>query len=406
MKIALLHNAAPPVVGGVETVLYHQANQFFLHGHQVTVIAGRGQTWNAEIPLIIDGRFDSRNSQVLTLKTELDKGEVSADFRQLSTDLRLILEQYLDGVDVVIVHNIASLHKNLAFTAALYQLSQSGSSTRFILWHHDLAWLMPGYMGELHDGWPWDLLRSPWPGARQVVVSEARRAELADLMKIAPGSITVVPAGIDLDSFFSLQVQTCNLVRQMALTKASPLILVPVRLTRRKNLELAIKMMFFLKETLPDAMLVITGPIGAHNPTNADYFSRLVDLRQSLGLQKTVHMLAENFPDGISSNQVAELYRLADCLFLPSREEGFGIPILEAGLERLKIFCTDLPALRALAGESAVYFSPDDEPQKVANLIFRQIEHDPVFQLRDRIRKKYSWQGVYQTWIRPLIEER
>jgi glycosyltransferase involved in cell wall biosynthesis len=406
MKIALVHNAGPPIVGGVETVLFHQACQIFQHGHKVSIIAGRGHMWNDGIPVIIDNRFDSCHPLVLSMKEQLDKGEVPAEFLKFSTDLLIALHRFLDGVDVAIVHNIASLHKNLALTCALYNYSQSGASPRLILWHHDLAWLMPEYQDELHDGWPWDLLRTPWGGVQQVVVSEARRSELADLMKIKLESISVIPAGMELEAFFGLQPQTCDFVRSLSLNKASPLLLTPVRLTRRKNLELAIKTMSCLRNSLPDAMLVITGPAGAHNPTNSDYFSQLKDLRRSLNLQGTVHLLAEYSPDGLSPSQVAEFYRLADCLFLPSREEGFGIPVLEAGLGRLIIFCTDLPALHALAGESAVYFSPDEDPQLVANKIIFRLSNDREFQLRDHIRKNFSWQGVYENWIKPLIEER
>ena len=45
MNVAMLHYSAPPVVGGVESVLAHQAQLFNEAGHKVRVIAGRGEAW-------------------------------------------------------------------------------------------------------------------------------------------------------------------------------------------------------------------------------------------------------------------------------------------------------------------------------------------------------------------------
>ena len=74
-------------------------------------------------------------------------------------------------VDILIAHNVCSLNKNLALTAALYQLHTSKKLPRLILWHHDLAWTTPRYQSELHDGYPWDLLRQDWGDITHVVVS-------------------------------------------------------------------------------------------------------------------------------------------------------------------------------------------------------------------------------------------
>ncbi|MBI2300477.1 MAG: glycosyltransferase, partial [Armatimonadetes bacterium] len=54
---------------------------------------------------------------------------------------------------------------------------------------------------------------------------------------------------------------------------------------------------------------------------------------------------------------LADLYALADVVLLPSSTEGFGLPLLEAGLHRVPIVCSDLPALREVVplviGQSA-----------------------------------------------------
>ena len=64
-------------------------------------------------------------------------------------------------------------------------------------------------------------------------------------------------------------------------------------------------------------------------------------------------------PGGVSDELMAELYRWADALLFPSEQEGFGLPLLEAGLARLPVFCTALAVLREAGGADVHYFPPD-----------------------------------------------
>ena len=404
MNITLIHYAAQPIVGGVETVVTRQAQLLARAGHRVQILAGRGEIWDAAIPVNIIPIIDSRFPQVLSAKAHLDKGNIPEGFSDLVYKIQGELLRFIEGEDVIILHNVASLHKNLALTAALYNIHLEASSTKCILWHHDLAWTSSRYESELHEGWPWDLLKTPWPDVKQVTVSKARRTELSDLLKIEPKEITVVSAGLDLQDFYSLNNRTIALFESMDVFLSNLIILIPVRITRRKNLELAIKTMAELKEIYPDGSLIITGPPGAHNPYNVKYLEELIALRKKLRLVDNVHILAETVPQGLPDICVGDIYRIADALLLPSREEGFGIPILEAGLAGIPIFCTDLPPLKSLAGKWATYFSIDEDPKAIAKIMCERLKTDPTYRLKVEVRQKYTWTAVYQQQIAPLLE--
>ena len=281
MNITLIHYAAPPVVGGVETVIARQAQLLSRAGHTVQIIAGRGETWDASIPVNIIPCIDSRYPQVLSAKASLDKGKVPEDFIDFVDRIKGELMRQIEGEDVVILHNVASLHKNLALTAALYNLHLTSHSRKCILWHHDLAWTTSRYQTELYDEWPWNLLKMAWPSVKQVTVSVARQKELSQLMNIDMHDISVVSAGLDLQDFYSLNKRTIALLESMKIIFSSPILLTPVRITRRKNLELAIKTMSELIKRYPQALLIITGPPGAHNPYNLEYMKELVNLRKN-----------------------------------------------------------------------------------------------------------------------------
>ena len=279
MNIAMLHYSVPPIVGGVESVIAHHARLMSADGHSVRLIAARGEALNEIIPLISIPFADSRHERVTQIKDQLDRGEVTKDFELLRDELAKQLQAVLSGVDILIAHNICSLNKNLALTAALHQLHASRKLPHLILWHHDLAWTTPRYIPELHDGYPWDLLRTDWGESTHVVVSELRRVELADLMKLDPASIRVIPNGVDAARFYKLESQTQTLLEQTHLLDAAPILLLPVRVTPRKNIELALHTLANLHKHFPHAALVVTGPLGPHNADNRKYFETLTNLR-------------------------------------------------------------------------------------------------------------------------------
>jgi glycosyltransferase involved in cell wall biosynthesis len=400
LHIALIHYSAPPIVGGVESVLAQHARLLARAGHTVRILAARGEPISDRIPLVPLPLIDSRHPRVLAAKAELDRGVVPADFEPLTSEILHALQQTLIGVDVLIAHNVCSLNKNLMLTAALQRLDRP----RPILWHHDLAWTTPRYRAELYDGYPWDLLRTDW-GARHVVVSALRQRELAKLMRIPIESIAVVPNGIDRAAFFKLSPVTLSLLQQIDLTRAAPVLLLPVRLTPRKNIELALRTLAALRHHLPEAILIVTGPLGAHNPANAAYFEKLKDLRTELNLSGAAIFLAELIDSYLPDEVIADFYRLADALFMPSREEGFGIPIIEAAFSRLPVFCTDIAPLQALGQADATYFSPDADPEQVARLIADRLQRESVYQFAARARRSFSWDAIYRDHIAPLLVE-
>ncbi len=401
-EVALLHYSAPPVVGGVESVLGHHARLMADAGHQVRIVAGRGEQVDPRIPFVHLPTADSRHPEVLAIKADLDAGRIPPEFAGLVESLTVDLSRILSDVDTLIVHNACSLNKNLALTAAVHSLT-SYDHLRVILWHHDLAWTTPRYRDELYDGYPWDLLRQAWRGVKQVTISEMRRHELAELFQIDEEAVTVVPNGVDVARFHKLEKQTRNYVQPLDLLHASPLLLLPVRITTRKNIELALRVCASLKRDFPQAKLVVTGPLGPHNPANVKYFEKLIALRKELGVENAICFLAELTKDYVPDEVISDFYHLADALILPSREEGFGIPVLEAGFANLPIFCADIPPLRSLGDAHATFFSPDANPDDLAMVIAEQLASSSVFQMRALVRGQYTWERIYQQNIAPLL---
>lgn len=403
MKISILHYSVPPIVGGVESVIAHHARLMSAGGHEVNLIAARGEALDEKITITKIPLADSRHERINQVKAQLDKGEVTQDFESLRDELMNELQKVLKDTNVLIAHNVCSLNKNLALTAALYKLHIEKKLPKLILWHHDLAWTTPRYLPELHNGYPWDLLRTDWKNTTQVVISELRRKELADLMKLDTKSIHVIPNGVDASRFYKFESQTQKFVQHMNLLDNAPILLLPVRVTPRKNIELALRTLSELKKEYPQAALVVTGPLGPHNQDNVKYFDKLRNLRKELNLENSAHFLAELVDTFLPDEVIADFYRVADALIFPSREEGFGIPLIEAAYSHLPAFCADIPPLRELGLEDVTYFSPDENPNLVANLIATYFKYSTTAKLSMRARLNFRWEAIYRQHIAPIL---
>jgi glycosyltransferase involved in cell wall biosynthesis len=407
-RIGLLHYSGPPVIGGVENTIEVHARMLANAGYQVVVIAGRGEVFDPQVEVHIIPEIGSRHPRVISIAKELAAGMVTQNFEQLKVEILNRLRPLVEQCDVIIVHNAVTMHKNLALTAALHQLCVEKKSS-CIAWCHDFAWLDELYVPDLHPGLPWDYLHKPWPDVKYVVVSHHRRDMITGLLKIPESEVTVITPGVNIGEFLGLSPLVLSLVDRLDLLKADPLALLPARVTRRKNIEFAIQVTACLQPLFPRPTLLVTGPPGPHNPKNLAYLRNLMQLKADLGLKERVIFIYEQQgPEAhleLPYSAVSELYRIADCLIFPSQREGFGIPVLEAGLARLPIFAASIPSIHESMGDFAHYFDPKGDPQHVAERIHDILADSSAYKLRRQMIERFSWQSIFQQQILPLLEE-
>lgn len=410
-KVGILHYSAPPVIGGVENVILAHVRLFIEAGCSVAVLAGRGGPESLPSGTEFMGipEMDSQHPQIVEMSRELEEGRVPPHFEDVTNGLAEALAPGLQTIDLLIVHNVFTKHFNLPLTTALFRLLDRGVIRRCVAWCHDLTWTSPNSRSRVHVGYPWDLLRKQRSDIRYVTVSQERQRELAGLFGCPPEQIEVIYNGVDPQELLALSEDGLDLINRLDLWDSDFNLLMPVRVTQAKNIELALHVVAALKAKGLRPKLIVTGPPDPHDPANMQYFQRLMNLREELGVVNQMRFVYGSGPNPaepltVEMPIVAQLLRVSDALFMPSHREGFGMPVLEAGLAGIPIFCsTQVPAGTEIGRGDIISFAPDADAREVAGLILTWMENDPVFRLRRRVRQELTWRGIFQRQILPLL---
>lgn len=409
-KVAILHYSAPPVIGGVEAVMQAHARQLQLAGYPTTIIAGRGsqEAVGVDASFIHIPEIDSQHPDILAASLILEKGRVPTNFEQLVNDLENKLTPIIKEFDILIVHNLFTKHFNLPLTTALFRLLEKGVIRRAIAWCHDFTWTSPSSRSKVFPGYPWDLLKNQNRHLRYVVVSKERQKDLANLFECPLKQIKVIYNGVDPQDLLGLSTEGLELINRLGLLSSELNILMPVRVTKAKNIEYALMVLAEIASRGIQVKQVLTGPPDPHDANNMAYYQSLRQMCQDLGIEDQMHFVYESGPDHnqpyqISSQVVGDLFRISDMLFMPSHREGFGMPVLEAGLAGIPIVSTEIPASVEIAAHEALLIKPDQNPKITARQILELVEANPISRFRRSVRQNYTWEAIFINDIEPLL---
>jgi glycosyltransferase involved in cell wall biosynthesis len=188
-------------------------------------------------------------------------------------------------------------------------------------------------------------------GARRIIaVSEAGAEEIVSGLGVDRARIDVVPNGVRPPAASPAVEQVRErhglAGRTVALTVATNL--------PHKNLAVLVDALALIEPAVRPVLA-----FAGHATDDGELRERAL----TAGLDDDVRTLGS-----CTTEELDALYAVADCLVLPTLHEGFGLPVLEAMARSLPVACSDIAALREVAGPAAVYFDPR-RPELIATAI-------------------------------------
>ena len=146
-------------------------------------------------------------------------------------------------------------------------------------------------------------------------------------------------------------------------------------------------------DRLLEALKMLPENLSLVNPSPRSIFrERLGEKARAEGLSSRVVL-----PGYVPDEDLAVLYRAAEAYVFPTLSEGFGIPPLEAMASKLPVVCSDIPVLKEVCGDNALYFDPlnvQDIAQKITQVLDdKKLRETLVSEGLER-SKQFSWRKM------------
>jgi len=415
-RVGILSYTLPPAISGVEMVIRDHSRLLSNNGFRVFLLGALGKKFRSEIEVQIAKSFDPKNKNVRAIQRELLQGRVTNKFQFTKNKYKKIINKWLEvnKIEVLIVHNVLSRHYNLALTAALAEIAMERATTvKCITWVHDASFVDLFYTklkSNLKTVYPWSLISQHQPQFEYVTISKTRKNELVKLYGIDEQFIKVIPNGIDINKMLPLPLQTRTLFLDILQRKPDYIGIIPVRIAERKNIEYAIQLAKIARDKYSKRILfVVTGALHLQNIEAVKYY----DFLQS---EIDTHAVRENFlflynyqlsteeKFNIYKLNIRDLYLISDFLFLPSKGEGFGLPIIEAGFVRLPIFASKLEVFKEVGNGYVNLFDLKDPIEKTLLMILDYLKKSRTTIFHKLILTRYSLAKIVKEHLIPLIQ--
>jgi glycosyltransferase involved in cell wall biosynthesis len=191
-----------------------------------------------------------------------------------------------------------------------------------------------------------------------------------------------IPNGVNTEIF--KPVDSSNLKKKYNL-EGFDIILYVGRIAKGKGVDILLEILHFIIKKRKNVKLLIVGD-------DSGYFPVVKDLIQKYNLAKYVI-----FPGYISKNRLPEYYSIADLFVYPSRQEIFGLTLVEAGACGKAVIGSDIMGPSEIIIDGKTGFTSDfKDPSKLSELIIELLnDKDRLVKMgkngQELVKSKYSW---------------
>lgn len=223
---------------------------------------------------------------------------------------------------------------------------------------------------------------------RVIAISRASAAQITEHLRVPAERIDVTPLG--QGTLPSVEPTSEAELRTALGIGAGPIVLAVSAKKVHKNLLRLVTAFARVVAEVADATLVLPGRATAYED----------ELRaEAQRLDITDHVA---FPPFVSAEELEGLYAAATCFVIPSLNEGFGLPILEAMRRGVPVVSGNASALPEVAGDAAEYFDPRD-PVAMADALLRVLR-DPARQrelvaLGTAQQARFTWRATAEATL-------
>ncbi|WP_312322925.1 glycosyltransferase family 1 protein [Soonwooa sp.] len=186
----------------------------------------------------------------------------------------------------------------------------------------------------------WKFKKAAHSADKIIAISEQTKKDVIEMLKVPAEKVVVVYQGCHAAFKTEKSQEELNTVKSKY-NLPERFVLNVGTIEERKNLFTVIKA---LQHT--DIPLVVVG-------RKTKYADQILNFIKKENMEAQVQFL-----EGVSMEELACIYQMADIFVYPSLFEGFGIPVIEAHFSKTAVITSNLSCLPEAGGKDAVYVNP------------------------------------------------
>lgn len=316
MRIAEIHWAFPPIIGGVETHLAILCPELVKKGHKVNLLTGMVEGEKA------DDEYRGvkiKRSPLMDLNWLGRRG-----MEELKASVEQLFSEFFEQSRPEVIHA-----HNLHYFSPLHALTLERLAKKLkipLVLHVHNVW---------DDGLFLELtLKVGWQ--HMIAISHFIKKELTGF-GVPDEKITVIHHGIDRERFRRKETAE-KLLKKYPQLKGKRIIFHPARIGLAKGSDVSVKALRRIKKKFPDAFLILAGSKNIVDWVN----SQQKDIAFILHLIHNFNLKENVLIDHFTLEEMGGLYQLCEFCFYPSSfGEPFGLTMLEAMAAGKPIIVTD-----------------------------------------------------------------
>lgn len=408
-RIGIVHYTYPPIIGGVEKVVYDHAQLFAKYGFDITVFAGMGNNNNPKVKFKLIKEFRSLRLIDFSLYEEIiDSENFPNKYYENSEKIYKKLETNFRNIDVIIVHNVLTMTLNLCLNFALIKYIKNHPEKKYISWTHDLTLSPERIKKDFKNKEISKMVYEIIENVEYVSISNYLKEVLCKKVGFSPKNIKVISNGLNFDSFLNLHPITHKIIDKYHLTDFDYNLLYSGKIIKYKNIDICINIIHELIKQGKNPVLIITAK-GLPHSNNDNYVDEIKTMIRHLNLEKNVVFIEDeivNKSKGDSFEVVKDFYRLADIVINLSSFENFGLPLIEAGINKTPLIVNDLNVFKEIDSANIYFVDIDNElPEQIASKIRLIIESNQQLGFFRNIKKNFNLEKIFVEKIIPLVEK-
>ncbi len=275
-----------------------------------------------------------------------DNNQIKENILEQAQLIAQKIAQATKGIDTVVIENplMGDYHLAAMFGFFIFANEHKAKETKVFFRIHDFYLDAPHYYQKLKDLFSSQeikgIMQSKGVNGFLIINHNLRQKLISQ--GVPDKKIFYLPNGVNSEVFNTniSKEETKQTREKIGISKEEKLLLYPVRVIPRKNIEEAILLIHFIRQiTNRNYVLMVSGKVDKYDPLSEGYYQILKKIRKLAGFPVIFNRNSHSDPfplrrkhnkEGkIERFSISDIYQISEAIIMTSLREGFGYPFLE-----------------------------------------------------------------------------